>query len=202
MYKQKQNGVVIIVALIVLVAMTLGGIALIRSMDSTTMIAGNMAYQQTTIASADAGIESAIVWLETKKSGIVLQQNFTDVGYTASTAALLANQNGEVFWNAFSNSGICILPRNGDVCTQAPGIPDSAGNIISFMIQRICTGTGARNGNACATSQMTASTTDGESQGAGEDSLAPVSNNFYYRITARVTGPRNTVSYIQAIVSM
>lgn len=44
--RRAQQGVVLFVALIILVAMTLAGIALMRSVDTNVLIAGNLAFRQ------------------------------------------------------------------------------------------------------------------------------------------------------------
>ena len=61
-----QQGVVLVIALIILVAMTLAGIALVRSVDTTNIIAGNIAFQQAAVHSGEAGAEAAIRFIETK----------------------------------------------------------------------------------------------------------------------------------------
>jgi Tfp pilus assembly protein PilX len=50
---------VLFIALIVLVAMTLAGIAIMRSVDTATLIAGNLAFKQGTVQSSDNGVEQA-----------------------------------------------------------------------------------------------------------------------------------------------
>jgi Tfp pilus assembly protein PilX len=67
-----QSGVVLIIALIVLVAMTLAALALVRSVDTNNLIAGNMAFQQAAKHSADAGVEAAATWLKANSTGSVL----------------------------------------------------------------------------------------------------------------------------------
>ncbi|MCE3000272.1 MAG: hypothetical protein LW892_10630, partial [Betaproteobacteria bacterium] len=54
-----ERGVVLFTALIVLVAMTLAGIALMRRVDSGTLIAANQAFRQAATHIADLGIEAA-----------------------------------------------------------------------------------------------------------------------------------------------
>ena len=196
-----QKGVVLIVALIILVAMTLGGLALIRSMDTSTMVAGNIASQQTAIYSSDQGIESAVAWLESNLTTGLLDANNAPVGYTASAGAVPANQAGEAFWAALSPAGFCTLPRIGNVCATT-GQADASGNSVQFMIQRLCNAAGPINGAGCTVSQAVSTNTDGENQAAGEDSLGPANNTTYYRITVRVLGPRNTVSFVQAVVNL
>ena len=59
-YFRRQRGVVLFISLIVLVAMTLAGVALVRSVDTTNLIAGNLAFKQGATLSGDAAIETEI----------------------------------------------------------------------------------------------------------------------------------------------
>lgn len=198
---RRQNGVVMLVALIVLVVMTMAGIALMRSMDTTNLIAGNMAFKQAATHTADAGVEAAIGWLEANNSSGFLDNHTPNVGYTAATGNNSAYPLGEAFWTLMKPSGVCYLPIAGGVCSTAPGVANTSGNTMGFMIQRLCSSAGNRNGAGC--SIVTGTTvTSGSNEGAGEDQLTGVSTALYYRITVRVVGPRNAVSYVQSIVMM
>jgi Tfp pilus assembly protein PilX len=192
-----QSGVVLILVMVVLLAMTFAGLALIRSLDTANLIAGNMAFQQSATQSADAGVESAIGWLEANNTGSLLQNNHVEVGYSAQTSVVPANRQGEAFWSYFSGAGVCKLPLAGGVCTNQP---DSAGNSVSFMIQRICAATGSPTAAGAGCAQSPTASTAGNNEGAGEEQLAV--SAVYYRITVRVEGPRNTMSYVQAVVAM
>lgn len=55
----RQRGVVLLIALILLVVMTLAGIGMMRSVDTGSVIAGNMAFKQATLNAADAGTSAA-----------------------------------------------------------------------------------------------------------------------------------------------
>ena len=61
--KNRQHGVVLFIALIILVAMTLAGIALVRSVDTNNIISGNLAFKHSSLLAADRGIQAAFVWL-------------------------------------------------------------------------------------------------------------------------------------------
>ena len=63
---RRQKGIVLLVALTVLVAMSLAGVALIRSVDNTVVIAGNLAFKQSSLQVADRGSLEAITWLLTQ----------------------------------------------------------------------------------------------------------------------------------------
>ena len=191
--RQKQRGVVLMIALIVLVAMTLAGLALVRSVDTSNIIAGNLAFQQAATQSGDVGTETAITWLAANFAGTTLQQSIPAQGYVASRQDPTVGQSWDSFWTT------TLVPA-GQVVTLAQDA--STGNTVSYTIQRMC----AQVGDAavpltdCAISQ-TAATTSGSSKGAGVIALQ-YNNQVYYRITSRIAGPRNTVSYVQTIVAL
>src|SRR6478609_11222996 len=61
--RHHQQGVVLFVALIVLIIMTLAGLALLRQMGAGTSIAGNIAFKENATSVADRGTEFANAWL-------------------------------------------------------------------------------------------------------------------------------------------
>lgn len=195
----KQRGVTLVITLIVLVAMTLAGIALTRSVDTNSLIAGNLAFQQTATPSGEAGIEQAIAWLQGNNTGNTLYASNLPMGYSAvrqdPNAAI--QQSWDDYWTNV------ILPAQQFV-TILP-VPDAAGNTVSYTIHRLCKGPNAAGGApgsigvGCASPP--ASNATGSSMGAGAIAFQ-TSTQVYYRITVRIAGPRSTVSYIQAIVAM
>jgi len=189
-----QRGNVLLIALILLVALSLAGIALIRSVSTSNMIAGNLAFQQAATHSADLGIENAVAYLEANSAGTstVLHSSVLSgaTRYVAVRQDPAAGQSWDAFWNA-------TLAGSGAVNTLAT---DAAGNTVSYVIHRLCNATGAPAYPGCSSSPTDA-TSVGNSQGAGVLQLTSP-RQVYYRITARVTGPRNTLSYVQVIVAI
>lgn len=188
-----QAGVVLMLTLIVLVAMTLAAIALVRSSDTTNIIAGNLAFQQAATSSGDRGTEAAILWLENNNGGVFLHSDHNtsgdQFGYSAIRQDPAAGQSWESFWTAVLSSQSITLA------------PDNAGNTVSYVIQRMCRFAGApAAGAGCAVSSA-AAVAVGNSQDAGTVVLQ-YSNQVFYRITSRIAGPRNTVSFVQTIVAM
>jgi Tfp pilus assembly protein PilX len=61
----RQRGVVLFFALIAMVVMMLAAVALIRSVDTSTSVAGNLAFKQSATVSADSGVETALALLRT-----------------------------------------------------------------------------------------------------------------------------------------
>ncbi len=62
----KQSGVVLFIALIMLVAMTMAGLALMRGIGSGLGITSNLSFKQIATAQTDFGIENARTWLITQ----------------------------------------------------------------------------------------------------------------------------------------
>lgn len=192
---KEQQGVVLVIALIVLVAMTLAGIALVRSVDTTNIIAGNLAFQQAATQGGDRGVEAAISWLETNNTPATLNNNNPSNGYIANGTAAGQSPATGVSWDSFWNS---TLSANPVVLT-----PDSnTGNTVSYVIQRMCNSIGAAFTTAsCASSALLSAGASGQGEEGGEIQLNALSLVFY-RITVRIDGPRNTVSYIQSMVAL
>lgn len=196
-----QRGVVLIVALIILVAMTLAGIGLVRSVDIANIIAGNLAFRQAATRSGDTGIETAIAWLEANNAGATLQNDIPASGYSATgnsaARSPAAGVSWDTYWSTLSGANrirYLLVDNNG-----AP-IPDGAGNTVAFVIDRMCALAGASDGASC-TSSTAVSSAGGSSMESGEKPFE-FSSATYYRITARIAGPRGTVSYVQAMVAM
>lgn len=57
--RRSQHGVVLLIALIILVAMTLAGIGMMRSVDMGSVIAGNLAFRKSALNASDTGTSAA-----------------------------------------------------------------------------------------------------------------------------------------------
>lgn len=192
----RQRGVVLFIALIALVVMSLAAVALVRSVDTSTIIAGNLAFKQSATTSADSGLESAIAWLDATSTANSGKDLFTDMTHPLNLSNA-ANAAAGYYSNADPVLNLTADATWTNASSKDAGA-DATGNSIRYVIQRMC-----RNANQVLS---TANCLFGSSQGnngeniAGDPSLSAASASAMYRITARVAGPRNTVSYIQAFV--
>lgn len=205
--RKSQQGVVLFIALIVLVAMSLAGIALIRSTDTGNVIAGNIAFRQAALQESDTGVNAAFLALS----------DALGAGYIANKAATNLAPRYYPVMQALGTNGAPTAVNNmtssdavGTADVYAAGIGTN-GNRIRYVIERMCTLTPAGPGGGLppATSAeilancivYTPGSTDNSSRNAGRIKMAAVSTtNVYYRVTIRVDGPRNTVSMAQAMV--
>lgn len=192
---QGQRGMVLLVALVVLVAMTVAGIAMIRSVDTATLVAGNLAFQQAATRASDKGIEQAIAIVRAKSlaSPVTTHQDDPTSGYFATLRAA-DSPSGTTTWQSFwstnyAASGAYAMPK------------DQFGNQVFFVIHRECANASPSGAGGQCVASPSITTSTGNSQEAGEIELNAASQ-VYYRITVRVTGPRRTESYVQSHVTM
>jgi len=185
-----QRGVALPIALIVLVAMVLAAVTLVRSVDTATMVAGNLTFKQRATHAGDEGIRQGFLWLRDTaiNNPASLNNTVTASGYYSTQHANDPN------WNP-------AAPGNwpAGAVTLAE---DAGGNTTSYVIHRLCTLPGlAYNApnQQCATYTGTSSAASGGSQSVDAPEFAGVVY-VYFRVTARVQGPRNTVSYVQSLM--
>ena len=193
----RERGAILFVALIVLVAMSLAGIALMRSVDTNVLIAGNLAFRQGATASGDWGIEDARAWITA--SPALLNDDLSTPFYYASwqqTQDLTGNNSliaNDYNWDS-TNAG--EQPRDLGF--------DGAGNRVQYVVHRLCDTAGQPNDVHCVKSSLVAgSMAAGASkiiQGAGGGTV-PGKSSVLYRVTVKITGPRNTVSFVQAVMN-
>ena len=206
-HQARQRGIVLFFTLIALVAMSLAALALFRSVDTATLISGNLAFKQAATASADSGVESAITWLnktqdDTDPTSNVLNDpthpfnidNPAEGYYTSALAP--ANLTSEATWGDDDENKTSKKVGAG---------PDGSGNTIRYIIQRMCRDAGV------PIQDTTCLFSEGVVDNNGQHVRVPqevcrgtgcptLGQSPQIRITVRVTGPRNTVSYVQAFV--
>lgn len=190
---RRERGAILFIALIVLVAMSLTGIAIIRSVDSSVMVAGNLAFRQVVTLAADRGVEQARAWLSTTAADKLFDDQPAGVsgreGYWATMQTSLDLTGTDPFKGDFAWT-----------TANAVSLAAVNGNTVQYVIHRMCDSAGNPASVSCIRS--TASSGSGSRQGElkyGQKGIPAVAQ-VIYRITARVSGPRNTISYVQVMV--
>lgn len=204
--KPRQRGVVLLIALISLVAISLAGIALMRSVDAGVMITGNLAFKQSAVHAGDAGTETAIEWLDANVAN--LGNDVAAAGYYATWRAgcdLLGSRNADLGDDAVWTVGDAAQPGCGMVAAPvaADRLPD--GYSATYVINRMCDSEGSPNDPTIyCSAYLSSSIGSGSTKGGASYGQMPLSGTTqqYYRITTRVVGPRNTESIVQAVVGL
>jgi type IV pilus assembly protein PilX len=197
---KRQEGIVLAVVLILLVAMTLLAVGLTRITDTAIQVANNISFKQSTVSAADSAIEQAINTLrntvadkahDSPANGYYATEQ-TGRDFTGS--ATPGNPNDDVTWTGANST------QRAKVGTAV------GGNNIAYIIHRMCSKPGgltvADDGtaNSCATSSAAASSGGSKGGAAYGQQVISSKTQIYYRITVRTEGARNTASYVQSMV--
>lgn len=199
----RQRGAVLFFTLIALVVMTLAAIALVRSVDTASLISGNLAFKQSATSSGDNGIEAAMAVLDQPANPVNSNLN---VSAPASGYYNSLNRAIDLTTLAWDNTNSVLV--DGDPLVAGAQANDPAGNSVRYIIQRVCLHPSAAAANLASGATIPVSTTncsltdatDTSSKQVKEDAPPSGAGSPIYRITARVAGPRNTVSYTQGFV--
>lgn len=197
----KQRGLVLFFALIALVAMSLAALAVVRSVDTATLISGNLAFRQAATTSGDGTVETAITALAAINTAGAAQNVYLDLGhpFNANNAATGYYSNADPLLNLTASTTWV------DGVSSPESLPDASGNRSRYIVQRMCRTANQLLSKTNCLFSGEARNKDGRSialpssicEGAGcpKAGQLPV-----YRVTTRITGPKNTISYIQAMV--
>lgn len=222
--RRTQRGVSLIFTLIALVLLMLTSIALVRSVDTATLVMGNLGFKQDTTnrgSSSTSGAELAIKWITDNSAN--LNNTQANLGYYATslddldpTGSARDSALAAVNWESndcadlvkgTTYNGTCMNP------SQPVDVLDKSGNKIgsaNYLIARLCSADGDPNGrdasgNVIVCSKPTsASTSDGQGRGSVDSKsymrLGTTTVGPYFRIVVRVQDLRNTVSFTETIV--
>lgn len=203
-----QRGAVLLFSLIALVAMSLAALALVKNVDTATLIAGNLAFRQSATATAEAGVQQSVTLLASMQA--------------AATGSVF-NDNGHIFNQAGTGGNIGYHPNiDPALSLSAAGTwsnanttaetTDASGNRYRVIVQRMCRPPDANlgaPGNSPVLSTVNCLFAGSSESGNSQSNPLPAemcttagcpttTEVPLYRATVRVTGPKNTVSYVQA----
>lgn len=176
---QAQRGVALPVMLIMMLIMLITSVYLLRSSNSATLAASNLAYDATLSRAVDLGLHTGFRWL---------QKTAKD-----DRALLTAHQGGDGYR---ATLGAGLTPRDAGFWTGSKEVDDGQGNKIEYVIHRLCDQTGLYNKkeNSCVqtaanTVKMGTTVAIGESLASDAPAYA-TSPQLHYVITARLDGVR------------
>jgi len=195
-YRIRQQGVAMVIALIALAAISLAGVALARTVDTSNVVSGNLAFNEAAIQLADIGAEQAYWFVNGNLQNI--SNNCAD------PVGNLNNQLGSCpsyyYPNISSIDAVTKLPAPTGGLTWSveqevllPG--EATGNgtyTVQYVVERMCAAT-ANAQEAPTFAKCTAAPiydVSGATPVVGQGKI-------FYRVTVQVKGPRNTRSVSQ-----
>lgn len=214
----RQQGVALLFALLTLVALMLATLALVRSVDTSTMLLGNIAFKQDATAAADQASRLAIQQLK----DLDLTVNDATKGYYASTQEIDAAGAGKPPLDATGkqmpdNVNRQLVDWDDDRCDYATAgsytgctvkAADAGtinGNTARYVIFRLCSKPGDQSADTTISCARPLSSAKVTASGRGEINYTEPTrfvstSGVYYRVVVRVLGARNTTSFTETIV--
>jgi Tfp pilus assembly protein PilX len=201
----KQRGVALFFALICMVAIMMAAVMLVRSVDTASLIAGNLAFQQAATRSGDGGTEAAITYLAGVEAANSAKNVLTDAthpfnsdnaaaGYFASLnpAKSLTNSSAASHFNWDNTDSVLVGT-------------DATGNTVRYIIQRMCATSGVAIAATNCMFSGAALDNNGQNIPLPQDicngpGCPAAGQTPQLRVTSRVQGPKNTLSYVQAVI--
>jgi type IV pilus assembly protein PilX len=192
---RRQRGVVLMVALIVLVALTLAGLSMVRSSDTGVVIAGNLSFRQAAAHAMDAGVEAAIAALpaDIPLSGTAIAGKYHPFIMADADGDGLPDLPAGQSWRGQGN------PTDA-YSIAAPG--GMTGYTVRYVVERMCfTGPAITNDlDAQDRCNLEPKVAGFQSAKLGSADIGQF-QKLHYRVTVKVEGPRNTETFAQAVLS-
>lgn len=204
------RGIVLLTVLIALIIISLSAVSLVRSVDTGTVIAGNLAFRQATTQAGDGGTEAALAWIKGKIGADVKNLYVKDEannyyatwmsGCDLTGNATPGDLSDNVKWTDEMPAG---AKCNMKAVKKVPEAELPAGYSASYVINRLCDQEGDPTDISCEKySNSTATAEAGLSMAGGgyAKKSAAGPTRYFYRVTTRVVGPRNTISVVQTVL--
>lgn len=204
-----QSGAMLVIALVILVAMTLASISLFRSVNTTVLLAANVGFKRDTFVRANVALKSIIDRMS-PSSFINGSEN-----YCSSCATGANSLNYSPIMLATDSSGIPTIltnPSSFDATYPSAWTTDEndlaamgTATSIRFVIERMCDAIGNPSLDRCtyfgsgigSQAWIDYHAPEGQVGGQAGATILPL-----FRVTVRAGGPNNSVSYIQAYMDL
>ena len=194
----RNRGSVLAVVLVVLVVMMLGGVSLLRSVDTSALLSGNLAFKRDSVNRTSIGLNEAFK----------VMQDINFLAYEANNANCDLGVCDKVdewvkrnYWPRLLETDANGVPKiikdkskfDAQFSTIKPIVKD--GQEVRFLIERMCSDYGPSDEKKCSVSDRYELGGSYRQDKPGSISLP------LYRITIRSDGVRNTQTYVQATVT-
>jgi type IV pilus assembly protein PilX len=200
-FYERQSGVVLVVTLLVLVSLIIASIGLIRAVDATSSIAGNMAFKHTTVTATDLGLEAAITALP-DLSKVSLDQDqpagcTEDCIYYATVRE--SDTDGNITARALElASSTAAQTINWKKVPTVTNTAVPSGYAVRYVIDRLCIGPTPVTDLTAKCYQTADSSLSSNKIG---QTIFTGSGASFFRVTTMVEGPRSNRTFVQAVIS-
>ena len=196
-----QRGVTMLFGLIALAIMMIGAAAMVRSMNTSMMMSGNLGFKRDLTNQAERATAKVMTLMNTGALKTEAARQSTDKNSNYSAKRLDTNLQGvplELVSDAtFANAGV----SGNDI-----NVPDQ-GVVVRYVVDRLCHDVGAAVSTQCLMSDPGAPVGGSAAEALrAEDSSATgggvLPRQTVYRLSIRVSGPRGTQAYFQTTFTL
>lgn len=196
-----QRGIVMLFGLLALAIMLIGAAAMVRSMNTSMFNAGNLGFKRDLSNQMERAISvvSEDLRIGTLSSDTARQAN--NVGRNYRAVLLPSNAQGIPLALLTDTAFGAVASTANDI-----SVPEQAVT-IRYVIDRLCANTGAPDATHCT--MATDPVANGGASGGGTGAERPtvggvgaVPQRVVYRLSVRVTGPRNTQAFFQSTMTL
>lgn len=199
---RRQHGVILIVALMVMVILFIGAAAVVKSMNTSMVNAGNLAFRRDMVNQGELVLADL---MNRMQPGGALDNLGGSSNTSLNYSAVMLPGNAEGIPEALLDDTKFAArgSTNNDITENTTGLDDAIkaglrGTTIRYLIERLCEDTGEFSEADCVRSSAAGG---GENAGmlTGRERIK-VPKPKVYRVNIRVTGPRDTQVFIQASI--
>ena len=189
----RERGIVVFVALIAMVLLSLAAVAIMRSVHTNTLVVGNLAFRQAATALSTAAVEKAVfdLFQPTKTIADLTNHDLPRNYYATRQAGEDANGIPAALQGTNPPPA---YPGGAQVVTDA-----ATGNTVRYVIERMCIAAALGKPAAPNECEMIPPKQSYAKETQVKKGI-PLPKIPYYRMTVRVDGPGNSVSFSQAML--
>lgn len=185
--RSRERGVVLLFCLIILVVLLAGGVAVVRSMNTSLFSSGNLAFKRDLVNQGEQAAADALTLFRTGTLAASGADNASAPASNYSAVQLATNDRG---------IPTVLLSDTAYTPVAAITITRAAEKVtVRYIIERLCNAAGAASKTNCIYAPAITDVRGGDISGAERP---PPPNALVYRLTVRVDGPRDTQVFLQS----
>jgi len=185
--RSRQRGVVLIFALIILLILAIGAVALVRSMNTSLLSAGNLAFRRDLVNQGEQAVSTVMNEFKNQLAPLNGVTTASVVAANYSATILPTNSQGVPLALLNATTFATVATTANEITGATPDVK------IDYVIDRLCVaGTVTPSISACV--QSSGLPLGGK---AYENVAVAAPSATVYRLSVKVSGPRNTQVFLQ-----
>ncbi len=197
----RQRGVVMLFGLFALAIMLIAAAAMIRSYGTAMTNAGNLGFKRDLTNQAERAVGTVLTSLQSGSLGAETTRQSSSTALNYSATLLPSNAQGLPNDLIADSSFSTIGASSNDITVTEQAVT------MRYVVDRMCANTGAATPDHCVMAddlnpQGGNSSVSNIAEDASAGGAGALGQRVVYRISIRVTGPRNTQAFFQTTVTL